>query len=164
MNKFCYLGDMIESGGGVDAAITMRIQKAWGKFRELGPILTRKGLSLKVKGRIYRACVRSTLLYGSETWAVKVEQEQRLERTDMQMVRWMCGAKLRDRIRSVDLLNRLGIEAVKIALKRGRLRWWGHVERREETNWLKKCTKLQVGGKKPLGRPRKSWGRWLGKT
>jgi hypothetical protein len=98
VTKFCYLGDVIEAGGGVESAVRARVQKAWGKFRELGSILTRKGMSLKVKGHVYDACVRSTMLYGSETWAVKVEQVQRMERTEMQMVRWMCGTKLADRI------------------------------------------------------------------
>ena len=64
MKNVCYLGDMLEAGGGVDAATAMRVQKALSKFRELGSILTRKGLSLKVKGRVYSACIRSTLLYG----------------------------------------------------------------------------------------------------
>jgi hypothetical protein len=141
-------------GGGVEAALRSRIKKAWIKFRELGPILTRKGLSLKVKGRVYNTCVRSTLLYGSETWAVKAEQEQRLQRTEMQMVRWMCGSKLRDRVSSEELRNRLGIESVKVTIRRGRLRWRGHVERREDTNWVKKCMYLEVEGKKP----RKTWG------
>jgi hypothetical protein len=157
VNNFCYLGDTIEAGGGVESAVRARIQKAWYKFRELGTILTMKGLSLKVKGRVYDTCVRSTFLYGSETWAVKVEQVQRMERTEMQMVRWMCGVKLRDRIPNEELRRRMGIESVKDALVRRRLRWWGHIERREESNWLKRCQKIVVPGKKPLGRPKKSW-------
>ena len=32
VNKFCYLGDMINSGGGVDSASTMRMRCAWAKF------------------------------------------------------------------------------------------------------------------------------------
>ena len=43
----------------------------WGKFNELAPILTRRGISLKLKGKFYRACVQSVLVYGSETWATK---------------------------------------------------------------------------------------------
>lgn len=157
VNNFCYLGDTIEAGGGVESAVRARIKKAWYKFRELGTILTMQGLSLKVKGRVCDSCVRSTLLYGSETWAVKVEQVQRMERTEMQMVRWMCGVKLRDRIPNEELRGRMGIESVKEALVRRRLRWWGHIERREESNWLKRCQMIAVSGKRPLGRPKKSW-------
>ena len=157
VHNFCYLGDIIDVNGGVETAITRRIQKAWCKFRELRPILTRKGLAPKIKGRVYSACVRSTMVYGSETWPMKEEQEQKLERVEMQMVRWMCGVKLADGIKSEELLKKLGIEAVRVVLKKGRLRWWGHVERREDMHWLKKCMKFEVEGKKPVGRPRKTW-------
>ena len=37
------------------------------------PILTLRGASLKLKGKIYRACVQRVMVCGSETWALKVE-------------------------------------------------------------------------------------------
>ena len=57
-------------------------------------------MSLKLKGKVYVMCVRSAMVYGSETWAMNVEQSARLERTEMRMVRWMCGVSLRDRVPS----------------------------------------------------------------
>ena len=33
LSKFCYLGDMIGSGGGAEEASRARVQCAWGKFR-----------------------------------------------------------------------------------------------------------------------------------
>jgi hypothetical protein len=90
VKKFCYLGDMIGAGGGVEEASRARVRCAWAKFRELSPILTARGASLKVKGKVYRACVQSVLVYGSETWAMKVDDMRRLERTERMMVRWMC--------------------------------------------------------------------------
>ena len=55
-------------------------------------------------------CVRSAMVYGSETWAMNVEQSARLERTEMRMVRWMRGVSLRDRVPSAQLRERMGIE------------------------------------------------------
>jgi hypothetical protein len=59
-----------------------------------------RGLSLKLKGRdllqfsffklkgnFYKMCVQSKMVYGSETWPVTVENEQRLERTERIIVR-----------------------------------------------------------------------------
>lgn len=51
VDKFCYLGDMIGAGGGVEEATRTRVKCAWGKFRELAPILTKRGVSLKIKER-----------------------------------------------------------------------------------------------------------------
>ena len=67
--SFCYLGDMLDAGGGCDAAIAARCCMAWGKFRKLLPVLTTRHLSPKIRGKIYSACVRSAMLYGCETWS-----------------------------------------------------------------------------------------------
>ena len=134
-----------------------RVRSAWGKFNELAPVLTKRGVSLKLKGKIYDACVQRVLVYGSETWAIKAEDLARLRRAERMMVRRMCGVSLKDRKRSDELLNRLGIECVENKIQRGRLRWFGHVERKEENNWVKKCTRMNVIGVVDRGAPRKTW-------
>jgi len=73
--------------------------------------------------------VQSVLVYGSETWPMKEEDRRRLERSERMMVRWMCGVTLKDRVASDELLSRLGIESITEVVRRGRLRWFGHVER-----------------------------------
>ena len=52
------------------------------------------------------------------------------------MVRRMCGAGLGDRIASIDLCRRLGIEEVVNVMRRGRLCWFGHVERKSVSDWV----------------------------
>ena len=102
VEKFCYLGDMIGAGGGVEEASRARVRCAWAKFRELAPILTSRGASLVVKGKVYKACVQRVMVYGSETWAIKTDDLLRLERAEKMMVRWMCGVTLKNRISSLE--------------------------------------------------------------
>ena len=59
VSKFCYLGDTLGSGGGVVEAARARVRCAWAKFKELSPILTVRGASYRIKGRIYSACDQS---------------------------------------------------------------------------------------------------------
>ena len=106
VDKFCYLGDMLSAGGGAEEAAKTRVRSAWGKFNELAPILTKRGASMKLKGRIYDACVQRVLVYGSETWGMKAEDRAKLMRTERMMVRRMCGVSLKDRKRSDELLSR----------------------------------------------------------
>ena len=73
VEKFCYVGDVIGKGGGAEESSRARVRCAWGKFMELKILLTARGVSLRVKGKIYRACVQRVLVYGSETWAMKVD-------------------------------------------------------------------------------------------
>ena len=42
---------------------------------------------------------------------------------------------LKDRKRSVDLYSLLGVQSVAEVVRRGRLRWFGHLERRSGDQW-----------------------------
>ena len=44
-------------------------------------------------------------MHGSETWPMKVEHELKMNRTEMSMIRWMCGVKLNERKKSEELLE-----------------------------------------------------------
>ena len=157
VEEFCYLGDMIGAGGGAGEASRTRVRCAWKKFRELSPVLTLKGASLKLKGKIYSACVRSVMTYGSETWPMKLEDTHRLERAERMMIRRMCGVTLKDRKSCEELRTRLGVESISDVVRRGRLRWFGHVERKDDSDWVKACQRIQVDGRKGPGRGKKTW-------
>ena len=62
VNKFCYLGDRLDVGGCAESSTVTRVRSVWEKFRELLPLLTTKAISLKVKGELYAACIRSVML------------------------------------------------------------------------------------------------------
>jgi len=96
VDKLCYLGDMLSVDGDADAAVETRIQMGWNKFRPLIPLLTNKDVSLIMRERLYSSCVRSSMLYGRETWPIRKENEVALQRAEIRIVRWMCGIKLQD--------------------------------------------------------------------
>jgi len=75
----------------------------------------------------------------------------------MRMVRWMCDVKLPDRIPSKGLRETLGFDDIILVLQRNRLQWYGHVLRKEDNNWVKKCVEYEVAGAIPRGRPNKTW-------
>src|SRR4051812_17550408 len=121
VDKFCYLGDVIGKGGDAEEASRARVRCAWGKFRDLRMLLTARRASLRVKGKIYTACVQRVLVYGSETWPMKVNDMQRLVRTENSMVRWMSGVTLKDRRKTKDLREGLGIESVDRVVRKWQL-------------------------------------------
>ena len=151
------MGDTIGSQGGAGEAVTARVRSGWKKFKELAPFLTDKHTSMAVKGQVYNACVRSALLYGSETWPMKAEDETRIQRNDRKMVRWICGVKMSDRLSSDELMKRIGLEGIKSLLRRRRLRWFGHVERKDDNDWVKRCMDFKIEGLRQKGRPKKTW-------
>ena len=42
-------------------------------------------------------------------------------------------------------------------MRRNRMRWFGHVERRDELCWIKRIETLQVDGDRVKSRSRKRW-------
>jgi len=64
----------------------------------------------------------------------------------MRMVRWMCEVKVRDRVPSKELKERLGIDDIILVLQQNRLQWYGHVLQKEDTNRVKKCMEYEVEG------------------
>ena len=62
-----------------------------------------------------------------------------LQRAEIRMVRWMCGIKLKDRLPSKELKERPGIDDIALVLQQNRLRWYGHVLRKDDDDWVKKC-------------------------
>jgi len=75
----------------------------------------------------------------------------------MRMVRWICGVKLKDRFPSKELRERLGVDDIALVLQQNRLRWYGHVLRKEDDDWVKKCMEYEVVGPRPRGRPKRTW-------
>ena len=147
------LGDTLDGDGGADLAATARIRNGWMKFRELLPFLTSRAPPLEMKGRVYASCVRSSMTYGSETRSLLVDVGLKFERAEMQMIRWMCGISLKDRRTNEELKRLVGVEPITTFIRSGRLRWYGHVMRKGEEDWVKKCLEYRVEGR----RPRKTW-------
>ena len=59
-----------------------------------------------MKGVVYKACVRSVLTYGAETWVMKAGGFQRLRATERRMLRMICGVTLKDMVESTVIASR----------------------------------------------------------
>ena len=118
VNSFSYLEDTLDGDGVADLAVTARIRNGWMKFREVFPFLTSRAPPLKMKGRVYARCVRSTMTYGSETrpWLADV---LKLERAEMQMIRWIVSMK--NRRTSEELFKLVGVEPITTVIRSDRL-------------------------------------------
>ena len=127
------------------------------KFRELLPFLTSRGPPLEMKGQMYASSVRSSITYGRVTRSLLVDVGLKFERAEMQMIRWMCGIFMKDRRTNEELRRLVGLELFTTVIRSGRLRWYGHVMRKGDEDWVKKCMEYRVEGRRPLGRPRRTW-------
>jgi len=72
------------------------------------------------------------------------------------MVRAMCRMKLMDKKNTDELMDMLGLNETldKMAIA-SRVRWFGHVLRRDESDVLREALQFKMDGRR--GRPRNTW-------
>ena len=80
---FCYLRDRLNASGGCETAVTSRVRIGWMKFRACIDLLRGRRFSIRMKGMIYRTCVRSAMLHGSETLCLRESKMAILRRNSI---------------------------------------------------------------------------------
>ena len=101
--------------------------------------------------------VRPAMLYGMETVAVTERQMGKMEVAELKMVRWALGVTRKDKIRNEYVRGTAKIAKLGEKLRNVRLRWYGHVKRREEDYVGKRMMEMAVPGRRKRGRPRRRW-------
>ena len=84
------------------------------------------------------------MTYGSETMPLLVIDGLKIERAEMQMIRWMCGISMKDRRTNEELRRLVGVEPITTVIRSGRLRWHGHVTRKGDEDWVKKVDMAEL--------------------
>ena len=157
VDEFCYLGEMMSCEAKSEIAVRTRIAVAWKKWKELASLLVNQKIPLGKRCFIYKACIRPVLLYGSEAWVVTRDIERLLKSCENRMLRYMTKIKWEDRITNEELWRMCEVEDLKSVVRRNRLRWFGHVQRREDHHIIKRAMNYAVDGRRPRGRPNKTW-------
>jgi len=76
------------------------------------------------------------------------------------MLRWMSGMTREDRIRNEYIRGSIGVAkmaSIVDEMRENRLRWLGHIIRREKTEAVSVTKNMSVDGKRGRGRPKKRW-------
>jgi len=154
VQEFCYLGDVLDCEAGVERAVRARVSAAWREWRVLASVLTDKRIPLRTRASVYEGCIRSVMLYGSETWALTQKDEDIMRKCDRRMLRYMTGVKWQDGVSSEEVAERCGLEDIQERIRQGRLQWFGHVRREGEEGVLRMVEKMQVTGNRLPGRPK----------
>ena len=71
------------------------------------------------------------MLYGMETVAVTERQMGKMEVAELKMVRWVLVVTRKDKIRNEYVKGTAKIAKLGDKLRNARLRWYGHVKRKD---------------------------------
>ena len=157
VNGFYYLENRLNASGGCEAAVTARVRIGWKRFRECGELLLGNRFPLRMKGKVYRCCVRSAILYESDTWCLKENEKAIFRRMERAMVRAMCDQKVVDKKKTEEQMDMLELkETIDRLATVNRVRCYGHVMRRDDDSVLRVTLDLEVNGNRKLGQPQKT--------
>ncbi len=124
VSKIRYLGSMCVANGQGTEDIRSRINLARSAFSRLQSCRwSRREISLRIRGRVNQVVVRSILLYGCETWPVRVADERMLEFFDNDTIRHILRVMHRDCVPPVELHRRLCLKSIPALLAMGK--WLG---------------------------------------
>ncbi|KAK3544010.1 hypothetical protein QTP70_033140, partial [Hemibagrus guttatus] len=131
VQEFKYLGSTFQSNGECGKEVKKRVQAGWNGWRKVWGVLCDRKISARIKGKVYRTVVRPAMLYGLETVSLRKRQESELEVAELKMLRFSLGVTRLDRIRNEYIRGTAHVGRLGDKVREARLRWFGHVQRRE---------------------------------
>ncbi|KAK3570154.1 hypothetical protein QTP86_012696 [Hemibagrus guttatus] len=131
VQEFKYLGSTVQSNGECGKEVKKRVQAGWNGWRKVLGVLCDQKISARIKGKVYRTVVRPAMLYGLETVSLRKRQESELEVAELKMLRFSLGVTRLDRIRNEYIRGTAHVGRLGDKDREARLRWFGHVQRRE---------------------------------
>ncbi|KAK3513152.1 hypothetical protein QTP70_007486 [Hemibagrus guttatus] len=140
VQEFKYLGSTVQSNGECGKEVKKRVQAGWNGWRKVWGVLCERKISARIKGKVYRTVVRPAMLYGLETVSLRKRQESELEVAELKMLRFSLGVTRLDRIRNEYIRGTAHVGRLGDKVREARLRWFGHVQRRERRHGEASCT------------------------
>ena len=140
------------------ADVRHRVNKGCKVLGALKGVMKNRGLGMNVKKVLHEKVVVPTVMYGSESWSMKVTERQKLNVFEIKCLSSMTGVSRLDRVRNEIVRARTGVRRELAArVDMNVLRWFGHVERMDNERLLKKVMNANVDGRSARGRLRFGW-------
>ncbi|KAK3527818.1 hypothetical protein QTP86_006884 [Hemibagrus guttatus] len=157
VQEFKYLGSTVQSNGECGKEVKKRVQAGWNGWRKVSGVLCDQKISARIKGKVYRTVVRPAMLYGLETVSLRKRQESELEVAELKMLRFSLGVTRLDRIRNEYIRGTAHVGRLGDKVREARLRWFGHVQRREIEYIGRRMLDMELPGRRQRGRPKRRY-------
>ena len=104
---------------------------------------------------MYSSVVRPAMVCGLETVALTKKQVEEMEVAEMKMLRFAVGVTRKDKIRNEHIRSTVKVERLGMKMREGRLRWYGHVMRRDQEYVGREMMEMELPGTRKRGRPKR---------
>ena len=100
---------VIAAKGGMEAGVHHRVNEGFKVLGALKGVMKNRVLGMNVKKVLYEKVVVPTVMYGSESWGMKVTERQKLNVFEMKCLRSMTSVSRLDRVRNEVVRERTGV-------------------------------------------------------
>lgn len=111
-NQFKYFRFIIQV---LDNGVIHKINTGWMKWSLIGVLCNHN----KVKGKFCRTVIKQIILYGSECWTAKIQHMHKMIVAEIQILRWVFGNMIIDKIGMTTSIR--GCMQQRVKIKRERL-------------------------------------------
>jgi hypothetical protein len=156
------LGTTLKDQNSIQEKTKSRLKSGNAYFNSVQNLLSSSVIPKNTKIKIYRIIILHVVLYGCETWLLKLQEERRLREFENRGLRRIFGPK-RDEATGErrklhnEKLNNLYSSPNIIREIKSRMRLVGHAARMGEWRGVYRVLVGKPEGKRPLGRPRRRW-------
>jgi hypothetical protein len=161
--KFKYLGTTLTDQNCMQEEIKSRLNSGNACYHSVQSLLSSRLLSRNIKVKIYKTIILPVVLYGCETWALALREENRLRVFENRVLRRIFGAKRDEvtgewrKLHSEELHILYSSPNIIRQIKSRRMGSAGRVARMGEERNVYRVLMGKPEGKRPLERPRCRW-------
>lgn len=162
VDSFIYLGVIINRKCEREEEIKKRVQAGNRAFYHNKSLLKDKKLSRETKIKIYKTLIRPVVAYAAETACYSKREAEILKTFERKIMRTIIGMKKCENGIARPLMNfeieeEIKGENIVRHMKAQRIRWVGHIMRKNDNDIVKKITMWRPSEDRGRGRPKIRW-------
>jgi len=164
VEEFKYLETTLTHQNSIPEEIKSRLRSVNVCYHSVQNLLSSGLLSKNLKIKIFRTIILPVVLYGCETWLLKLREERRLRVFENRVLRRIFGPRRDEvmgewrRLHNKELNDLYSSPNIEVVIKSRRMRWAGNVAHMREERGVYRVLVGKPEGRRPLRRPRRRWG------
>merc|ERR1711860_448944 len=127
------------------------------KMIDLNNIWKDRGIPIFLKIKLLKTLIWPVMLYGSESWTLRCEENNKINASEMWFYRRLLRVKWTDKRTNDSILVELNTNRILLTeINKRRLKYVGHAVRHKNTTLMSTVLMGKIEGKRKRGRPAKN--------
>ena len=167
VDDMLYLGSYKSADTTCTKDVKVRTATAKKRVKDLENIWKDKSIPTDLKVKLLRALIWPVIMYGSEGWTLRTNDEKKIETTEMWCYRRALRISWTEKRTNSSILEELQKDyELKYLVRKRKMKYFGHAMRHKHCDLMKLVAQGKLEGKRRQGRPSMSYidslSKWTG--